>query len=286
MADLLPQAWLNGEFLPLDEARISPLDRGFLFGDSVYEVIPVYGGRPLGGERHLQRLARSLRELRMPDPRPGGWSKLVDEMIERNGGGDQYVYIQVTRGAPHDRDHAFPAAADPTVFLMAGRLPAPSPDVLEHGVAAITVEDRRWRRCDIKTTAVPASVLARQEAVDAGAREAIFIRDGRVTEGAATTVLAVIRGRVVTPPDSGAILPGTTRDLVVELLESAGVAVQRRPLSVDELHAAGEVWLASSTMELTPVTRLDGRPVGDGRPGPEWRRARTLFVAARTEDSP
>lgn len=278
MPEPLPVAYLNGAFLPLAEARISPLDRGFLFADGVYEVIPVYGGKLFRLTEHLQRLANSLHAIQLPDPHtPADWTALLQELITRNGGGEQAVYLQVTRGADSKRDHAIPATLAPTVFALCQPLPAPNPDVLAQGVSAITLADTRWARCDIKSVALLANILLKQQAADAGANESILLRDDQVTEGSATTVFAVLEGMVCTPPASRAILPGVTRNLLLELLRANGIAVREQPISLAQLRAAEEIWLASTTRELSAVTRLDNAPVGAGVPGSLWQRTHALF---------
>jgi D-alanine transaminase len=270
MAPALPVAFLNGSFLPLEAARISPLDRGFLFADAVYEVIAVYGGRPLLLAAHLARLERSLAELRIANPcEPAAWEALVGEIIARNGGGDMGVYLQVSRGADAGRDHAFPANVEPTVFLMASPLSAPRLDAA--GVSAITAADNRWGRCDIKSTALLANVLLREQARTAGAGECILLRDGYVTEGATSTVLIVERDTLITRPPGPEILPGTTVGLVRELAEAAGFRYREEPISEARLRAAAEIWLTAALRGVAPVVRLDGRPVGAGSPGAVWR---------------
>lgn len=260
--------YLNGELMPVEEARVSVLDRGFLFGDGVYEVIPIYGGRPFRLPQHLARLARSLAGIRLGDPLdPAGWERLFRELVERNGGGDRSVYLQVTRGVAK-RDHAFPAGVRPTVFAMTGLLP-PRPPV--PGVEAILARDIRWDLCEIKAVTLLPNVLLRQQALEAGAMEAILHRRDVVTEGAASNVFVVTGARVATPPKSAQILPGITRDLVVELLRAAGSPCEERVVTVDELRSADELWLTSSTREVVPVIRLEGKAVGAGVPGPQWR---------------
>ncbi len=273
-------AWLDGAFTTLGEARISPLDRGFLFGDGVYEVIPVHQRHPFRLAQHLDRLARSLREVEIQDPLDrSAWEGLVDELVARAPWPDASIYVQVTRGvAP--RDHAFPETS-PTVFAMADPLSAPTPEQLERGLSAITLEDIRWRRCDIKTTSLIANVLGRQAARERGADEALFIRDGFATEGAATNLFVVVDGVVRTPPHGPELLPGVTRDLVVELLRAERLPCEERPVPAGMLDAAQEIWISSSTKDVVPVTRLDGRAVGSGRPGPVWRRLYTVFLAWR-----
>jgi D-alanine transaminase len=282
MAGALPVAWLDGAFVALADARISPLDRGFLFGDAVYEVLPVYAGRPFLAGPHLARLARSLAQMAIPNPRDAaGWVALILELVARNGGGDMSVYLQVSRGAEDGRNHAAPAGLAPTVFLMAMPPPAPNPALAADGAAAITLDDPRWARCDIKSTALLANVFAKNEALRAHAREAILVSGGWLREGASSSVLVVLAGAVHAPPDGPEILPGTTRELALALAREAGLAVVVAPVAAARLAAADEILLCNASGGLTPVTRLDGRPVGDGRPGPVWRRLAADFEAYR-----
>ena len=278
MADPLPVCYLNGEYMALTAARISPLDRGFLFADSVYEVLPAFSGRMFRFEQHFDRLARSLREIRIAAPHSHEeWRGILEGLSARNGGGDMYIYVQVTRGMEFGRNHAFPIASTPTIFAMASPLPQFTADQRAHGFSAVTVEDFRWTRCDIKSTALLANVLMKQQAAEQGAQEAIIVRNGEVLEGASSSVLAIVAGELVTPPDSHSILPGTTRDAALEL--AAGVlAVSRRRLGVDQLFAASEVWIAAATRDVLPVCRVDGRAIGDGVPGPYWRRFAEAFA--------
>lgn len=264
----LPLVYLNGEFLKPAEARVSAFDRGFVFGDGVYEVIPVFGGRLFRLSHHLTRLDASLHEIRLANPLTADvWRSIFTRLIEAGGGGDQSVYLQVTRGvAP--RDHAFPPGATPTVFAYAQPLHYPSPEQIARGVDAITRPDIRWSRCDIKAIALLANALLRQEAIDRGAAETILLRDGRVTEGAASNIFVIQAGELLTPPKGPHILPGITRDLVLELAHAHRLPFTERDVTEAELRAADEVWLTSSTKEILPITRLDGRPVGSGRPGP------------------
>lgn len=273
--------YLNGAFLPPGEACISPLDRGFLFGDGVYEVIPSYRGAFFLLDEHLERLGRSLAGIRIAEPRPEeGWSRLLERLLERNPGGDRSVYLQVSRGvAP--RDHAFPAGATPTVFAMVSPIVPTRPDPAEAGIGAITLPDQRWGRCDIKSIALLANVLARQQAVDSGAVEAILLRDGVVTEGAASNVF-VVHGEIVsTPPLGHSILPGITRRFLVDTLREAGWDCRETPVSGEALRSADEIWVTSSTREVVPVTTLDGHPVGGGRGCPVWQRALGIFRRTR-----
>lgn len=274
----MPIAYLNGDFQPLQDARVSVLDRGFLFGDGIYEVIPVYGGRLFRLSRHLARLRNSLDGIRIDNPLTDAqWETVLTGLVARNGGGDQAVYLKVTRGADSKRDHAIPTGITPTVFAMSSPLPASRDPGSEPGVSAITLADIRWKLCNIKAITLLPNVLMRQQAVDAGSVEAILINDGYAIEGAASNLFIVQNGVILTPPLSNALLPGITRDLILEL--AAGNALPYREANVPEadLHRADEIWLTSSTREISPVTLLDDRPVGDGRPGPVWRKMIGLY---------
>jgi len=284
VATPLPVCHLNGQELPLTEARISPLDRSFLFGDGVYEVIPVYGGRPFRFAAHAERLARSLAAIRIRDPHGrDAWRRLVESLVAANGGGDQYVYLQVSRGAEFGRNHAPLPDIEPTVFAYCSPWPAVSAETLARGVACITAQDTRWARCDIKSVALLANVLLRQLAVDAGATETILLRDGKLMEGSASTVHVVLHGELVTPPNSHRILPGTTRGVVIELADSLGVPHRTAEVTEGELRGADEIWLAAATREVQPVTTLDGAPVGNGSPGPLWQRVYAGYQALKRE---
>lgn len=270
MAEPLPLCYLNGEYVALRDARISPLDRGFLFGDSVYEVLPAFGGRMFLFREHFDRLARSLREIRLENPHTHAeWLDILEQLIARNSGSDMYLYVQVTRGREYGRNHAFPSVVEPGVFVMASPLPVFTEEHRTSGLSAITVEDFRWGRCDIKTTALLANVLMKQQAADAGASEALIVRDGEVLEGSSTSVFMVANGVLTTPPNSHSILPGTTREAALAL--AAGVVpVEVRKIPLEELRRADEVWISSATRDVLPVTRIDGMAVGAGRPGPVW----------------
>jgi len=273
MPTLLPVCFLNGAYLPLSEARISPLDRGFLYADAVYEVMPVYAGRPFRFAFHLERLANSLAGISMEDPHtPAEWRGILGSLIERNGGGDQYLYWQVTRGAQPGRTHAPLPHIPRTVFAFCAPWPAAPPELLERGVSCVTATDTRWARCDIKSTALLANVLLRQLSVDAAAAETILLRDGELTEASASAVHVVLGGEVLMPPNSPRILPGTTRGAVQEMALRSGVHCRVVPVSEAQLRAADEIWISAATREVQPVTMLDGHPVGTGRPGPLWRR--------------
>ncbi|WP_407700609.1 D-amino acid aminotransferase [Steroidobacter gossypii] len=280
----MPQCYLNGDYVALSDARISPLDRGFLFGDSVYEVLPVFAGRMFLFREHFDRLARSLREIRVENPHTHQeWRAILEQLIVRNGGGDMYVYLQVTRGAEFGRNHAFPVpAVKPTVFVMASPLPVLTEEQRAAGFAAITVQDFRWGRCDIKSTALLANVLMKQQAADAGAYEALIVRDGEVLEGSSTSVFIVANGVLVTPPNSHRILPGTTRDATLSLATNV-MPVEIRSISLDELRAADEVWISAATRDVLPVTSVDAAPIGSGKPGPAWLRLREAFARLRQQ---
>ncbi len=283
MAEPFPICYLDGDYLPIREARISPLDRGFLFGDGVYEVMPVYGGRPFRLEAHCTRLSRSLAELRMRDPLSRDqWRGIFASLIERNGG-EQYLYWQVTRGADSGRNHAPLPDIRRTIFAFSAPLPVTPQAVLAEGLACVTATDTRWRRCDIKSTALLANVLLRQLAVDAEAAETILLRDGQLTDASASAVHAVIGGELRTPPNSRDILPSTTRTVVEELATRAGVPWSASPVTEAELRGAEEIWISAATREVQPVTRLDGRPVGEGRPGALWRRVYDAFQRWKLE---
>jgi D-alanine transaminase len=263
--------YLNGEFMPLQNARIPVLDRGFIFGDSVYEVIPVYSRHPFRLPEHLARLQRSLEAVRLAAPlAEPEWTRLVHQLIERNAPEDQAIYLQVTRGvAP--RDHAFPADAAPTVFMMSNPLTTPSRKLVENGSRAITATDFRWLRCDIKVTSLLANCLLRQCSVDAGADEVVMFRDGYLTEGSSSNVFAVKGGVLLAPPKNHLVLPGITYDVVLELAAANKVPLEVREIAEDEVRRADELWLTSSSKEVLAITTLDRRPVGDGKPGPVFR---------------
>lgn len=283
MADPFPICYLNGEFTPLRDARVSPLDRGFLFADSVYEVLAVFDGKPYRFAEHFDRLDRSLREVRMSAPLSReAWRAMLDELVARNRATQCYVYVQVTRGMEFGRNHAFPQQVAPTVFAMCSPLPVLTDDIRAHGMRAITVEDFRWGRCDIKSTMLLANVLMKQAATEAGANEAIIVSGGEVLEGASTSVFMVSGGVIVTPPNNHRILPGTTRDAVLELAQNR-IPTQVRPIRLAELMQADEVWIAAATRDVLPVTRVDQNIIGDGKPGPVWRRMLELFSADRAQ---
>ena len=286
MGEPLPVCFLNDEFLPLRDARISPLDRGFLYSDGAYEVTPVYGGRPFRFSEHHDRLTRSLKEIRMADPLArAAWRDLYRELIERNGAtkSDLYIYVQVTRGAEFGRNHAPLPDVARTVFAFASPWPVGRAGWQENGLPAVTAADTRWARCDIKSVSLLANVLLRQLAVDQNASETILIRDGLLTDASASSVHAVIGGELRTPPNSWNLLPGTTRGVIEEIAEKAGVAWRSAPLTEAELRGADEILIGAATREVQPVTLLDGKAVGSGKPGPVWRKLFDAYQAYKRE---
>jgi len=271
------EVYLNGEFIPLEEAYVPVMDRGFLFGDGVYELIPVYGGRPFRLSQHMERLDNSLRSVRMENPlQRDAWERIFARLTGSTSD-DQLLYLQVTRGMDRIRNHLFPQGVEPTVLVMAWTAVPRDPDISATGVTAVVLEDNRWHRCDIKATALLGNVLLRQAAQDAGATEAILVRDGLVTEGSSTNPFVVQDGEILTPPASNRLLRGVTRDLVLELARGADMPCAERHITRDEIETADELWISSSSREVQPVTLLDGKPVGEGVPGALWRRMDGLF---------
>ncbi|MTI64520.1 D-amino-acid transaminase [Methylophaga sp.] len=277
--------FLNGEYLPADQARVSVLDRGFLLGDGVYEVIPVYQGLPFCLKEHLQRLQRSLDGVRMANPYSlDEWSEIIARLVKENDGDNQAVYLQVTRGvAP--RDHVFPEGVEPTAFVMTNPIKPLPAWYKQEGIKAITVNDIRWAQCDIKAITLLPNSLLRQQAQDVGAQEAILIRDGYMTEGSASNSYAVLDGVIYTAPKDEKVLPGITRDVVLALAQAANIPYREQAVSAEQLKQADEIWISSSTRELLPVTSLDGAPVGGGKPGPVWQQLDALYQRRKTEGS-
>jgi D-alanine transaminase len=269
--------YLNGAFLPIEQACVSVMDRGFLFGDGVYEVIPAYGGRLFRFPHHLQRLQNSLEGIRLANPcGDAQWQSILTELLERNREGagdhnDQSVYLQVTRGSAPKRDHSFPEQVTPTVFAMSTPIAEPDPNIEAHGVAAVTLDDIRWQMCNIKAITLLPNVLLRQQATEQSSAEALLVKDGLVIEGSASNVFVIKDGLIQTPPNGPLMLPGITRDLVLELAAEHGLRCSENDVPDTALRDADEIWITSSTREIIPVTRLDGRPVGTGLPGPVWK---------------
>jgi D-alanine transaminase len=278
--DLL--AYLNGTYLPRRDACLPIMDRGLLFGDSVYEVIPVYGGHPFRVDQHLRRLDRSLAGIRMHNPLDhDAWHDVFRQLTRQLPGEDQSIYLQVTRGHYPVRKHPIPAEVRPNVFAYTAPLPSHSPEAVARGMAVITLDDIRWHKCNIKATTLLANVLGRAQAEEEGADEAILVRDGAAMEGTASNLFIVSDGLLITPPDSPELLPGVTRDLVLELAAEDGIPYAQAAIGLPELERADEVWMTSSTREVGAVVRLNGRPVGDGTPGPMWHRMYRLYQACK-----
>jgi D-alanine transaminase len=276
--------YLNGKFMPLEEAYIPVLDRGFIFGDGVYEVIPVYSKHAFRLHEHLKRLQSSLDGIRLSNPHSETeWTKLITELIAGNAGDDQYLYLHITRGVAK-RDHAFPQPpVKPTVFMMSSPLLPPASELLAKGVSAVSAEDNRWLRCDIKAISLLPNVLLRQQAVEAGCAETILIRkgsdsaEGFMTEGSASNIFVVKNGTLLAPPKDNLMLPGITYDVILEIAAANKIPFQVRKIAKSEIFDADELLLTSSTKEVLPITTLDGKPVGNGRPGAMFSRMHSLY---------
>ncbi|HEY0745888.1 MAG TPA: aminotransferase class IV [Steroidobacteraceae bacterium] len=275
----LPLCYLNGIYLPLQDARVSPFDRAFLFADAVYEVVPVFASRPFRLRQHLDRLNRSLDAIRLGPPMThGDWAHVCQELISQNLSFDGILYIQVTRGTEIGRNHAWPEGLKPTIFAYCTELDPLPASLLDKGVAAITATDTRWERRDIKATALLANILLKKLAADVGAFETILLERGELTEGSSTTVHVIKNGVIHTPPNGHHILPGTTRDVVTELADLLSIRSVSAPVSESALRGADEIWLAFSSRGLLPVTKLDGAAVGGGTPGALFKRMNIAFA--------
>jgi D-alanine transaminase len=269
--------FLNGKLLPAEQATVSVLDRGFIFGDGVYELVPVYSRVPFRLDEHLARLERSLAEVKIRNPYSRAqWRDHIYRLIDAQPHEDQGVYFQVTRGVAK-RDHAFPKGAEPTVFMMSNPLVNPPQAQVENGAPAVSAADNRWLRCDIKSISLIGNCLLRQLSAEANAAETILFRDGRLTEASASNVFIVKRGVIQSPPKTNLILPGITYDVVVELARANGMPLEFREVSEAEVRGADEVWVTSSSKEVLAIVELDGKRIGDGRPGPVFRRMYQLY---------
>ena len=270
--------YLNGEFLPEQEAKVSVFDRGFLFGDSVYEVMPFYQGVGFRLQEHIDRLKHSLRAVRIKDEQD--WVAILEGLVAENGGGNLSVYLQVTRGSAGKRSHAYDDSLEPTIFACC----APIKDIWRAGaddvvpLKAIVTEDLRWHRCDIKSTCLLPNILVLQQARDEGVQEALFSRDEKLTEGSACNLFLVKRGVLYTPKRSSDILGGITRELILELADKHGIQFQEIDIDYERLLSADEVWVSSSTRGIVPVLEVDGKQIGDGLQGPVWRKMFELFT--------
>jgi D-alanine transaminase len=275
--------FLNGKFMPIEEARVPVLDRGFIFGDGVYELVPVYSRAPFRLDEHLSRLERSLAAVRIRNPyRRAEWRDIILQLVAKQPFEDQGVYFQVTRGVAK-RDHAFPKDVAPTVFVMSNPLVNPPAELIERGAAAVTAVDNRWLRCDIKSISLIGNVLLRQHSADVGAVETILFRDGKLTEASASNVFAVKRGAILSPPKSNLILPGITYDVVAEIAQGAGIPLEFRDVTEAEVRAADEIFVSSSSKEVLAIVQLDGRAVGGGKPGPVFKRVHKLYQDFKRE---
>ncbi len=284
MAASEPIVYINGEYLPQSQATVSVLDRGFLFGDGVYEVIPVFAGKPLRLTEHLDRLQRSMNKVSLKNPlTQQEWEEIFQTLLESNPGGDRSIYLQVTRGAAPIRDLSFSADIEPTVFVMVNDIKPVDYAKLEKGIEAIAVDDFRWKACDIKSVSLIANVMIRLSANEQNVMDAIMVRDGLVTEGTASNIFLVHGGSISTPPKSDCLLPGITRDLVIDLALANGLTVEERDIKQGELETADEIWLTSSTREIAPVVKLDNRVVGDGVAGEYWKKVIALYQDYKQE---
>jgi D-alanine transaminase len=273
----MSMVFLNGLFMPVEEARVPVLDRGFIFGDGVYELIPVYSRVPFRMDEHLARLERSLAAVRIRNPYSRAeWRDIILQLVAKQSFEDQGVYFQVTRGVAR-RDHAFPNDSAPTVFVMSNPLVNPPQELVERGAAAVSAVDNRWHRCDIKSISLIGNCLLRQVSADAGAAETILFRDGNLTEASASNVFVVKGGVILSPPKSNLILPGITYDVIAEIAQAAGLPLEYRNVSEAEVRGADEVWITSSSKEVLAIVTLDGKPVAGGRPGPVFRRVYALY---------
>ena len=273
--------YLNGEFMPMSQARVPVLDRGFIFGDGIYDVVPAYQGVPFRWEQHLARLKRSLGKVRIDNPMDdAGWTRVVTGLLSRHAWRDQFVYLHVTRGVAK-RDHMFPAAMAPTVFAMSSEFKPVSRQAIERGVTAITLPDERWLHCDIKSISLLGNVLARQAAADAGALECLMFRDGFLTEGSSSNIWVVIDGRLFAPPRNTLILEGIRYGLLEELAGAQAVPFDIRRISREEVLRADELMATSATKEILPITTLDGKPVGNATPGPVYRKLFDAYQDAK-----
>jgi D-alanine transaminase len=280
---------LNGQLLPLNQAKVSVLDRGFIFGDGVYEVIPVYGRRLFRFDEHMARLARSLDKLRIVNPHSREeWLRHVRTLVAAVPAEDQLVYIEITRGVAM-RDHVMPEGLTPTVFVMSNPMKPPAAEQRHHGVACVTARDFRWERGDIKSVSLLGNVLARQMSADRGATETIMFRDGWLTEASGSNVWVVHEGAVLGAPRSEHVLEGIRYELLRELCEEEGIAYNLRPIAEDDVRTADELMLTSASKEVLPVTQLDEHPVGHGalrgKPGPIYARLYEAYQRAKRSQS-
>ncbi len=276
--------FLNGEYLPVEQATVSVLDRGFLFGDGIYEVIPVFGLKPLRVDEHLQRLQNSLSRISLDNPFDDeSWKQIFDCLLEKNPGEDRAIYLQITRGAHPVRDLKIQAENRPTIFMMVLQVGVVDVTELEKGIKTVTIDDFRWHACDIKSISLVANVMLREQATQSGVVDAILVREGYVTEGTASNLFMLKNDVLITPPTSQHLLPGITRDLVLELAEENGIACEVRQIAEAELESADEIWLTSSTREIAPVVNLNGKDVADAKAGPMWKKMINIYQQYKQE---
>ena len=281
--------YLNGEWMPLAEARIPVLDRGFIFGDGVYEVVPVdaigQGRAPFRARQHFERLQRSLDGVRIANPFSlERWLDLTAEIVERNPWPRQLVYVQVTRGVAK-REHQFPTGVAPTILISTSPWSEIPAEQIERGIAVVSHVDERWLHCDLKSTSLLGSVLMKQYAFDRGVSETLLLRDGFLTEGSSTNLMIVVNGALIAPRKSTQILPGITVDAVLDIARARGLPVELRPVPEAEVRAADELWLSSSGREVLAVTQLDGKSIGGGVPGPAYRQMLAWFQESKLDDA-
>lgn len=275
--------FLNGEFMPMEEARVPVLDRGFIFGDGIYELVPVYSRTPFRLEGHLARMERSLSEVKIANPYSRAeWTKIIEQMIDKQSFDDQGVYWQITRGVAK-RDHAFPKNVRPTVFMMSNPLVNPSKEVVENGAKAVSAQDFRWQRCDLKTISLIGNCMLRQLSAEEGAVETILFRDGKLTEASASNAYIVKNGVIATPPKDNLILPGITLDVVFDIVKRGNLPMEVREIAEAEVFGADEVWVTSSSKEIVAIVDLDGKTIGTGKPGPVFRKAWQLYQDFKSE---
>jgi len=270
-------AYLNGTYLPLEQASVPAMDRGFLFSDGVYEIIPVYQGRPFRLTEHLTRLKNSLHAIQLDvtfDP------TIITELLNRNGGGDQYIYIQITRGPAPKRDFCFPDTVKPTIFVYTQPYSHPTIEKLQQGASAITLPDIRWELCHIKSISLLGSVLQRRKATEAGVDEGILMRDGHVSEGTSSNVFIVKQGVIITPPKSLHMLGGITREVILAIAEQQKMPYREAEIPETDLYTADEIWITSAVRTIVPVLSLNKKHVGDGKPGTVWQKMITHYRAA------
>ena len=269
--------FLNGKLVPIEEAKIPVLDRGFIFGDGVYELVPVYSRVAFRLEEHLARLERSLGETKIRNPYSRAqWRDIIYRLVDAQPFEDQGVYFQVTRGVAK-RDHAFPKDAEPTVFMMSNPLVTPPKEVVQKGASAVSAQDNRWLRCDIKSISLVGNCLLRQLSAEVGAIETLLFRDGKLTEASASNVFVVKRGVILSPAKGKLILPGITYDVVAEIAHANNLPMEFGDITEAQVRSADEIWVTSSSKEVVPVVTLDGAKVGDGRPGPVFARMYQLY---------